>query len=220
MGWDLDETVAYLTRKLGDGTERSEWDVLANNHITDVGVGVREYGDTEAVFVSADWNRIPEKVGRRLEDEGVECLWLDEWATCSGCYMAVRTNPDSYGWQPQFIWGDGEILCLVCVAETMSADDILYGQSMYGDDAYVNNPSNALTEPLLAAVDWTLEGEGFTLVSGRNESGWHPGMDADPKAIFESLKDEWDEIVFALSDVSQFYVTFDVYGRMKKEDDE
>lgn len=54
------------------------------------------------------------RCGNVLEALGHYCQWSDEWTTCSDCNRAVRTQPNSYDWEPSYHMGDGELLCLDC----------------------------------------------------------------------------------------------------------
>jgi hypothetical protein len=52
------------------------------------------------------------------------------------------------------------------------------------------------------------------------ESGWHPGQDADPQAIFDAIIERYAEdgkptpdVVFFLDESSQFYIRFSAYVR-------
>ncbi len=88
-----------------------------------------EPGYTEppsGLIIAWDWNArtdaTPELLGRVLERMGVACEWSDEWTTCSDCGAFVRTQPDSYSWEPAYTEGDGEVLCRSCQPEPEQAD--------------------------------------------------------------------------------------------------
>jgi hypothetical protein len=82
----------------------------------------RGYNDPKSgVIAVANWNSVGdddaiELLGDLLErlDVGVE--WEDEWDNCDKCYGLVRTEPDSWGWQPSYLVGHEEydVLCLGC----------------------------------------------------------------------------------------------------------
>jgi hypothetical protein len=50
-------------------------------------------------------------------DEDDIC-YADEWSTCDGCRLAVRTEPDSFDWRPFFNVIDGELWCHACQDRT------------------------------------------------------------------------------------------------------
>lgn len=180
--------------------------------IGDYGVGIVGYDD-EAVWVTANWNparfprhgepeltadeALPVRMAEALEAAGVETLWSDEWTRCDTCYKAVRTEPDSYSWQPQYLYlEDWGIVCSPCIKA--DPDGVLA--------EFVNDPFKALpTEfTFLLGDEWTPAGD-------REVNGWYDGADADPRAIFDRLAVDHDEVVFALTDIGQFHVGFRAY---------
>lgn len=72
--------------------------------------------------------RWPELLSRRLEKLGADIQWSDEHSTCGDCGKLVRTEPDGFGWRPEFHVGHGEITCLGCMLDhTGGGDDVLEG---------------------------------------------------------------------------------------------
>src|SRR5262245_2729049 len=67
----------------------------------------------------ANWNNLPRDLGDLLEKAGWACEWSDEWTTCDACQKAIRTEPDSFCWEPSYAVGehDGEVLCKACWLE-------------------------------------------------------------------------------------------------------
>jgi hypothetical protein len=61
------------------------------------------YTDPEKGIVFANWNYFPRELPDILERGGYEIEWSDEWATCGDCGRAVRTSPNSYGWEAYFV---------------------------------------------------------------------------------------------------------------------
>jgi hypothetical protein len=139
-----------------------------------------------------------------LEQElEAEFVFTDEYNTCDDCYHVIRTSPDSYHWQPDFYVGDGFLVCGECFRkETDYQEDYLRDR--------INNPKNAING--LLSED-QLEELGFEKLQGNYESGWHNGQTDDPVTIFDQIKDEFNEIVFLIDEVSQFYITFSVWAR-------
>lgn len=63
----------------------------------------------------ANWNNLPSSVEEELENAGYAVEWSDEWTTCADCNAALRTQPDSYCWEPSFCQDeDGEYICKTC----------------------------------------------------------------------------------------------------------
>jgi len=199
--------------------------------VTDIihGYASPRYGSTDATIVLGDWNTkryaregdapltkdetMPARLARALERAGAQCEWLDEWTTCAECYRAVRIEPDSYGWKPEYAWlGDYDIVCSACLLEDVA------GSIDAGD--YVNNPDKAIT--------WTdgatLEREGWTQWAPDDpqqyESGWHPGQDDNPREILASIlaADDDADVVFLIDETGQFDIKFSAYTRDRADD--
>lgn len=66
----------------------------------------------------ANWNNLARGLDVILERMGYTVEWSDEWATCDDCGAVVRTEPDSYCWEPGFIFkeSEGAFLCFQCWA--------------------------------------------------------------------------------------------------------
>lgn len=142
-------------------------------------------------------------MGNLLGKMGHELEWSDEWATCTGCCGAVRTKADSYGWQPSYVMGDGELLCLECFNSNKGAQECLIEEMM-------NNPDRAINmedPPDLSKWHWVKLNQRF-------ENGWHPGQADNPHKILALLEDEFD-VVFVIDEVGQFDINFDCWIRAK-----
>lgn len=137
-----------------------------------------------------------------LEEQGIACEWSDEWYADHENGKAYRTTADSYGWQSSIMWTDhGEILT--------PDDDLDAWCEVVANDAGRCLPRVVWSRTDLAAAGWTE-------YAGQLESGWHPGMDADPAAVMEEIREEIGDdvdVVFLLDDTSQFYVTFSAWTR-------
>lgn len=208
--------------------------------VTDVCIGYAEPGyptDPSAVIVFGNWNprsvegvtdpraphgsdndrwgskdnrvTMPCRLFDALERVGAECEWSDEWSQCSDCYRAVRTTENSYSWRPSYAWFDGGISCHECLIGC--GEDALAGFGV-GEYSYVNDPSKC--------VAWCepshVESFGYVKWNEQTyESGWHPGQDDKPEAIFAEIKAAHPDasVVFLLDDSSQFYIRFSAYVR-------
>ena len=98
------------------------------------GDGESAYADRSAtsqpIVAVGDWNNvdtydrlaqtrvvvsdIPRRLAKALEKLGIPCEWSDEWTTCCGCGRLIRTQPDSYAYEPQYVLHNGEITCVKC----------------------------------------------------------------------------------------------------------
>jgi hypothetical protein len=69
------------------------------------------YTDPEKCILLADWNDIPKSLQDRLESQGYELEWSDEWyVDHNNGSKAWRTQPDSMCWEPRTRLIDGDIL--------------------------------------------------------------------------------------------------------------
>ena len=138
----------------------------------------------------------------RLEANGVELEWLDEWMVDYESDKAYRTEPDSYSWKPSVVLSDD--------GEWLTPDDDIETWIGY----VANEPTRCLPDNIYSASD--LEEVGFDRWNGTFESGWHPGQTADPTAISDEIRAAHDsdlDIVFVLDNVGQFDIAFSAYFR-------
>jgi hypothetical protein len=129
--------------------------------------------------------------------------WSDEWTTCSECYQAVRTQPDSYSWTPAFSMLGDEYICTSCLEGDVDA----YIQRL--KDAYTGDgPKEAfkLDEGLLEELGYE------KLTEDSFESGYHPGQDDSQQRVMETLlAAKVTDFVFTVADKQQFAVHWDVW---------
>lgn len=60
------------------------------------------------------------RIAKLLEKLGYECQWGDEWGICEKCGKALRTQPDSYSWNPHYVVKmiqHGVFICRDCFDE-------------------------------------------------------------------------------------------------------
>lgn len=150
-------------------------------------------------ILTANWNYFHRGITDLLERAGFECEWPDEWTDCQSCNKLVRTQGDSYTWQPYWVWHHGcEVVCLDCV------DWPDYLESIEDD------PNKACVRKCNPAD------HRYTLISESREfeNGLHPGQNDDPKKILAKLQEQSKEhIIFRISESSQFYITFEVWQK-------
>lgn len=192
--------------------------------VTDVGIGYAD-GDPSAVWVAGDWNdasdydaetrtwtvrdNTPSRLAAALERVGVSLEWLDNGSTCHECGQWVQTEPDSYSWEPNYILTDsGWFACGACARE--DAAELLA--------LFTNDADKAITEALLGDVD--PEDYGFRRHPDDHTpdyaNGWHEGQDDNPHAIAERIRAEHGDdvdVLFIITEVSQFYLRFAAYWR-------
>lgn len=132
-----------------------------------------------------------------LQDVLGDFVFSDEFDLCSVCGKVIRTSPDSYRWQPNFIQTemDGNIH-----EDCLSEDDAQgYILSHFGQ---------GIPDAVWKKV------EGFTTVSRPDghgvfeyEAGLDYGQDDDPEKLTEALNAELISVWYEY-DNSQFYTTF------------
>lgn len=167
-----------------------------------------EYVDRNRVVLD---NR-PGRIAAVLERCGYTLEWYDEWAECSHCHKAFRTEADSYSWIMYGWFDESDYLCGDCVQEHFVEEFL---------EACVKNE---MTNTLLPAE--ILKENGFVLHNDYPyANGWHPGQDDDPNKIRAALEERGYDVVVDLINEgahnSQFYVKFVVWVRpITSEEDE
>lgn len=124
----------------------------------------------------------------------------DSYDICSKCGKLIRTEPDSYSWEPDFFVNDGELVC---------GDDVRDDPDAYLNTLY-NNPKMANT----ILTDSDLRNLGFELIKDGYESGMYDRHD-DPEDILEKAKKEHPGMtfVFSISSNGQFATRFELWGK-------
>jgi hypothetical protein len=139
------------------------------------------------------------------ENELGEFGFSDEYTMCSCCYTYLKTTPDHYGWQPRYITiGTDYIdyMCLDCAKDY---------KAEYVEDR-INNTDSAIKLNFINEND--LRELGFNRYNVHSfESGYHEGMNDNPKEIFEKLSKHYNEILFTIDETSQFYSRFSAWVR-------
>jgi len=178
----------------------------------------------ETILIGDWWKRDKDelhtyKIMEFIEDNYSDTLteWHDEWCTCSECYKGIRTNPNSYGWEPSFINTEYGLLCHECCKEDPE----------YIIDEYKNNISKAIPNWAIELI----ENEGFSCLEDnemtctRFQNGWHQGMNDTPEKIIKSIEEEFEidhinnifDYIFVITDNSQFYINFTIFLRRVEE---
>jgi len=149
------------------------------------------------------------RVWATMETQGVEFEWHDEWMIDHDNDKAYRTEPDSYSWQPSYLYTEG--------GDILTPDDDI-------EDWIVelqNDPSRCMTR---RAWHWCdLEEAGFEQFNGPFESGWFEGQNDDPKMVTDAIRRQYDDdvdILFYLNDTGQFDVRFTAWIRPTQTDTE
>jgi hypothetical protein len=201
------------------------YEYIRENHIwDDIYMDIADDHDENTYFIMDSWSEV-DKLGEVVrqvlgidKDEkiyidellGVEVVFSDEYTTCSDCHSVIRTSPDSYSWQPDFMWGDGYIACNKCFNDN---EDY---QEAYIEDK-INDPKTAINGLITEAQ---MEELGFTKLNDASyENGYHRGQTDDPEAIYDSIKNDYDEVVFFIDRTGQFDIHFSVWVRGEVEGD-
>lgn len=158
-----------------------------------------ELGEGKRYILLSNWNEF-DSHPNFLEwlEENFELEWSDEWVIDYSTMMCYRTSPDSYGWEQQFRFSE--------------CGDLITPESDIQDwiDCSVNNLKTAL--PSFIDEDKILE-QGFKLKKEGLENGFLRGMNDNPEAILDELRNVYEEVLFKLEYVSQFSLGFRVYVR-------
>ena len=162
------------------------------------------YSTDKDIILFADWNDWADEEMEIVESFS-EVEWSDEWTTCQECGGAVRTSPDSYGWSPSFvILNECELICLDCLMDN-GIEEYL--------ESIEDNPNIAVNNSLMDRIE--LSDYRYTLLNkySDNRNGLHKTMNDNPEDIYNHAKENHKGILFAISETSQFYISFDVYAK-------
>lgn len=163
---------------------------------------VPEYAKAEGMdnpkrgILLGNWNEFSGRATDLLEKAGYDIQWEDEWTTCSNCGRLLQTSPDSYGWQPNYIMTDCEILCFEC------ADIPEYLRSIE------DNPDHCC----FRVID--PEEYGYVRISEpfEFENGWHHGQNDNPHEILKRLHEEGHgRVLFRAPYTGQFDISFETW---------
>ena len=167
------------------------------------------YQDPREAILFGNWNdrdgsKDRKRFGNLAEYAGFELEWSDEWSTCCDCGNAVRTSPDSYGWQRSYTDHDCEIVCVECLT-----DDPAGHLARLEDDPEVCNTIDRINP----------NAHGYVRYNGVFESGFHPGQTDNPREIFKRMQSEGlTRIVFNLESVGQFDARFTAWHAAEDDD--
>lgn len=142
-----------------------------------------------------------------VENEtGIIMVFSDEYTTCCDCGNIIRTEPDSYHWQPNFYIGDGFIVCNKCFNDS---EDYQEGYI----ENLINNPKNAINGLM---TEEQVESLGFKKIGKEYEDGWYHVND-DPEEILEKLSSKFEEVLFFINNVEQFRINFITFVRGERD---
>lgn len=154
------------------------------------------------------WPRIVKALEERYELE-----WSDEWLVIDD--KAYRSRHDSYGWQPSFVWWDGDLVSVDELVES-GFDDWL-------DQEIVDQPDRAINvhrdlRPTLREHGWSQVPDTDTWF----ENGWHPGQDDNPEALMAEWKAQHphDRVLFYINGVGQFDLRFTMWSKPEEVNDD
>ena len=147
---------------------------------------------------------------RAAESQGIELVHYDEYTVDDDGVKAWRTEPDSYFWTPSCVYDDH--------GNFLTPDDDI---DLWID--WAKNDCNRCLSSSMVKLE-ELEELGFTFHPDEddvNESGFHQGMDVDPRKTYLELRGTPErpgpfpqsDIIFWLKETSQFYSTWQVLVR-------
>ena len=161
----------------------------------------RGYSDSAKGVLFANWNYFSHKATDLLERAGYSIEWEDEWTTCAGCGKALRTNGDSYGWQPSYFNAvdSCEFYCLECA----DIESVL--------ESYEDKPTRAFNDHIDPSK------YGYHKLEGDFESGLHPGQNDNPSEIYSRLRASGhSRLLFSVDSVGQFDIRFSVWEKIPR----
>ena len=163
------------------------------------------YSDPAKGLLFADWNDIPKSLQTRLESQGYELEWSDEWYVDSNNDKAYRTSPDSYGWESSLMFSEA------CGDYLTPDDDVSDWIAQCENNNRVALPS-WIAESDIIAAGWEKQADVY-------ENGFHPGQTDDPVKIAKFHTDAGREYLFQIGGVGQFDVRFCVWVKSPEEVD-
>jgi hypothetical protein len=122
-----DKSTDPLARQLASWAENVQWfDKYADGRDAPKGIVAANWNELDR-YDSETKSRIkvsdvPQRFERLFEAYGVEIEWSDQVSSCDECGGCIQTEPDSYSWTPEYVVGDGSIVCAECAkddAETL-----------------------------------------------------------------------------------------------------
>jgi len=126
-----------------------------------------------------------------------EFVFSDEYDVCSQCYQVVRTSPDSYSWQPNYIITDEGVTHVDCIDEDDLTDYLETHKGSVIPEVLLQKIHGLSTVPIASE-----DGDVFEY-----SNGFHPGQNDDPEIITRALN-QAGILVWYEYDPSQFYVDF------------
>lgn len=204
--WEIQDTVYDYASTYGEpgyGDDRTTAVILGDYwHRQGTRLANRANRRDGTVDKLSSWDRTHPRLMAQLEAQGIETQWYDEWVVIDD--RAYRTQGDCYGWQPSYLYGDGD----PWVPDADDDGDVETVVEEVKDD-----PSTAINLAQFSAE--TLERVGFEHCNGRFENGWHPGQTDDPRVILPKWQAQYPtcEFVFIITDIGQFYMSFHLFRR-------
>jgi hypothetical protein len=174
--------------------------------ITDLRLGRNGYfpsDDTYPYSVPDELDGLEDAIQRELG----EFVFGDEYTCCQECYQPMRTSPDCYNWQPNFIMDDEDGYGYVHI-DCMSPELLQNWMN--------KNVGKAVPYAILKKI------EGFTTMEQPEDqqdrrysyvkmieftSGMHPGQDDSPEKVTAFMSDNGIDVWFEY-DAGQFDVTW------------
>jgi hypothetical protein len=153
-----------------------------------------KYDPATNTFKTLD-NTMP-RLAKLFEKLGYGCEWEDEWFICGSCGKTVRSQPDSYSWQPYYWLSDCGVTCGDCTRNDPT--DYL--------DFLSGNARHCLT------FDIDISKYRYKLLQSGYEIGLWLGLDDDSEEIAKQLREKGvEDFIFVMDSTGQFGCTFSVW---------
>lgn len=156
-------------------------------------------GDKEGVILS-DWNKF-DKYPNIVEylEEHFELNWDDEFVIDYENDVAYRSQPDSYGWQPEFVIMESEVLG---VDDINKMDDVDFREFLETEN-YLNNPKTAINLNGFQPRGTDVAEDDYHMFE----------YEPDPEKIFNKVKEQYPDkdFYFVIGGVAQFGLSFTLY---------
>jgi len=147
-------------------------------------------------IVEQEWHRLCNLKTSDKSKYDVNFFYNDSCVICDGCGKIIST--ETYDKPDYYI--DYEYCSVSC------RDCVKKDPENYLD--YLNNNTDSANVLL---TEKEMNENGYYLLETGYENGLYEGMNDSPKTIFERLEKTYSDIIFSISSLNPFMLSFDVY---------
>jgi len=168
---------------------------------------------------------VPDEITKALQDAGIvdgdvnnpelsdiigaEWGFSDEFSICDCCREVVRTSPDSYSWTKNYAIIGCEIFCGDCIRNNEDLSREYLNNNLLNN----SNTANTILDPSY------FEELGYQRYNGKFAAGLHLDRNySDPEEDLDKLSKLYDNVLFDITDVSQFETKWNVWVKYRKDD--